>query len=171
MELNFHFSPSPFFPCQNIIFGRKQQGPEAIKANNVFFYLTYYGSVDVASIEDEALRQATELQIAHFGQCPMQLFVRPHVRRIQHYTKRMSFYQVTSAYTQGAKRKEPNEDVNENVGMNDGVGSMCTVPVLYDVQYDSTYAHISTVALVELVRSASNNHQTFAFFWRGVPAD
>jgi Beige/BEACH domain len=27
----------------DLIFGRKQQGPEAIKANNVFFYLTYYG--------------------------------------------------------------------------------------------------------------------------------
>lgn len=38
----------------------------------MFFYLTYYGSVDVASIEDEGLREATELQIAHFGQCPMQ---------------------------------------------------------------------------------------------------
>ena len=51
----------------DLIFGRKQQGIEAVKANNVFFYLTYYGSVDVASIEDESLRHATELQIAHFG--------------------------------------------------------------------------------------------------------
>ena len=89
----------------DLIFGRKQQGPEAIAAHNVFFYLTYYGSVDVAAIEDEGLRQATELQIAHFGQCPMQLFVRPHVRRIQQVNrKRMSFYQVTSAYTQGVGR-------------------------------------------------------------------
>ena len=60
----------------DLIFGRKQQGPEAIEAHNVFFYLTYYGSVDVASIEDEGLRQSTEDQIAHFGQCPMQLFWR-----------------------------------------------------------------------------------------------
>eukprot|EP00536_Pseudo-nitzschia_multiseries_P006757 jgi/Psemu1/193804/e_gw1.147.55.1 len=29
----------------DLIFGRKQQGPEAIAAHNVFFYLTYYGSV------------------------------------------------------------------------------------------------------------------------------
>jgi hypothetical protein len=62
----------------DLIFGRKQQGKAAIEANNVYFYLTYYGSVDVASIEDEGLRQATELQIAHFGQCPMQLFYRSH---------------------------------------------------------------------------------------------
>lgn len=61
---------------------RKQQGPEAVQANNVFFYLTYYGSCDVASIEDDDLRKATELQIAHFGQCPMQLFWRPHVRKL-----------------------------------------------------------------------------------------
>jgi hypothetical protein len=65
----------------DLIFGKKQQGKSAIAANNVFFYLTYYGSVDVASIEDEALRHATELQIAHFGQCPMQLFYRRHAKK------------------------------------------------------------------------------------------
>ncbi len=37
----------------DLIFGFKQTGPEARKANNVFFYLTYYGSIDVASIENE----------------------------------------------------------------------------------------------------------------------
>ncbi|KAI2508612.1 Beige/BEACH domain [Fragilaria crotonensis] len=88
----------------DLIFGRKQQGPEAIKAHNVFFYLTYYGSVDVAAIEDEGLREATELQIAHFGQCPMQVFVRPHVRRIQKgiNVHKLTFYQMLSAYSQGA---------------------------------------------------------------------
>ena len=65
----------------DLIFGRKQQGKAAIEAQNVYFYLTYYGSVDVASIEDEGLRQATELQIAHFGQCPMQLFYRRHAKK------------------------------------------------------------------------------------------
>ena len=44
-------------------------------------FRTYYGSVDVAGIEDEGLRTATELQIAHFGQCPMQLYYRPHAKR------------------------------------------------------------------------------------------
>lgn len=65
----------------DLVFGRKQQGKAAIDAHNVFFYLTYYGSVDVASIEDEGLRHATELQIAHFGQCPMQLFYRRHGKK------------------------------------------------------------------------------------------
>ena len=90
----------------DLIFGRKQQGPEAIKANNVFFYLTYYGTVDVASIEDEALRTATELQIAHFGQCPMQLFRRSHVRRLPRTYFTLSIYQLLSAYMQRRRATE-----------------------------------------------------------------
>jgi len=65
----------------DLIFGIKQQGPESVKACNVFFYLTYYGSVDVSNIKDKALRTATELQIAHFGQCPMQLFRTVHINK------------------------------------------------------------------------------------------
>jgi hypothetical protein len=112
----------------DLIFGRKQQGPEAIAAHNVFFYLTYYGSVDVAAIEDEGLRQATELQIAHFGQCPMQLFVRPHVRRIQQLSrKRLSFYQVTSAYTHGVGRDE-DEEKSDHAVMNQVFGQPLYLP-------------------------------------------
>ena len=59
----------------------KQQGKAALDAHNVFYFLTYYGAVDLTQIKDEALRRATELQIAHFGQCPMQLFNRPHPAR------------------------------------------------------------------------------------------
>ena len=86
----------------DLIFGRKQQGKAAIEAQNVFFYLTYYGSVDVASIEDEALRRATELQIAHFGQCPMQLFYRRHAKKQirQHHRRRKTLsdlYDIKSA--------------------------------------------------------------------------
>lgn len=65
----------------DLIFGYKQRGPEAVDAKNVFYYLTYYGAVDHYRIEDESLRRATELQIAHFGQTPMQLFKVPHPAR------------------------------------------------------------------------------------------
>ncbi|CAN0271479.1 unnamed protein product, partial [Ectocarpus sp. 12 AP-2014] len=65
----------------DLIFGYKQRGPAAEKAHNVFYYLTYSGAVDLANIQDEGLRRATELQIAHFGQCPAQLFGRPHPAR------------------------------------------------------------------------------------------
>ena len=52
----------------DLIFGYKQRGLAAKEAHNVFYYLTYYGAVDLAKIQDEGLQRATELQIAHFGQ-------------------------------------------------------------------------------------------------------
>ena len=64
---------------------RKQHCPKTVEANNVSIFLTYYGRCDeflILFIEDEDLRIATELQIAHFGRCPMQLFWRPHVNKI-----------------------------------------------------------------------------------------
>jgi hypothetical protein len=57
----------------DLIFGYKQRGPEAIKSHNVFYYLTYEGAVNLEQISDPAMRKATELQIAHFGQCPRRL--------------------------------------------------------------------------------------------------
>lgn len=84
----------------DLIFGRKQQGPASVEAHNVFFYLTYYGSCDVASIEDDDLRIATELQIAHFGQCPMQLFWRPHVSKLPKSSdrRRLSLSELLNLY-------------------------------------------------------------------------
>jgi len=64
----------------DLIFGYKQRGPAAVEANNVFFHLTYYGSVNTAAM-NETDRNATELQIAHFGQCPRVLFNCPHPPR------------------------------------------------------------------------------------------
>jgi hypothetical protein len=65
----------------DLIFGFKQRGPHAVEAHNVFYYLTYYGAVNRNLITDEATKSAIELQIAHFGQCPMQLFRVPHPRK------------------------------------------------------------------------------------------
>mmetsp|Transcript_22706 Transcript_22706/g.34653 ORF Transcript_22706/g.34653 Transcript_22706/m.34653 type:complete len:1674 (+) Transcript_22706:80-5101(+) len=62
----------------DIIFGFKQRGPEAEKANNVFYHLSYYDSDDLANIEDQNLRTEIELHIAAFGSCPTQLFLQPH---------------------------------------------------------------------------------------------
>lgn len=62
----------------DLIFGYKQRGPAAVEAHNVFYYLTYYGAVNRDMIGDEATRKAIELQIAHFGQCPVELFRTPH---------------------------------------------------------------------------------------------
>ena len=56
----------------------KQRGPEAEKANNVFYHLTYYDADDLAKIEDDSLRTEIELHIIDFGNCPTQLFHQPH---------------------------------------------------------------------------------------------
>ncbi|KAK9143642.1 hypothetical protein Syun_013042 [Stephania yunnanensis] len=65
----------------DLIFGYKQRGKEAIMANNVFFYITYEGTVDIDKILDPVQRRATQDQIAYFGQTPSQLLTVPHLKR------------------------------------------------------------------------------------------
>ncbi|TKC52466.1 hypothetical protein EI555_012614 [Monodon monoceros] len=65
----------------DLIFGYKQRGPEAVRAVNVFHYLTYEGSVNLDSITDPVLREAMEAQIQNFGQTPSQLLIEPHPPR------------------------------------------------------------------------------------------
>ncbi|KAL2492083.1 WD-40 repeat family protein/beige-related [Abeliophyllum distichum] len=66
----------------DLIFGYKQRGKEAIQANNVFFYITYEGTVDIDKISDPAQQRATQDQIAYFGQTPSQLLSVPHMKRV-----------------------------------------------------------------------------------------
>lgn len=88
---------SEFVSCQlhqwiDLIFGYKQKGPEAIRATNVFYYLTYEGSVDMDSITDPVMREAIENQIRNFGQTPSQLLMEPHPPRssAMHLVKRFT---------------------------------------------------------------------------------
>ncbi|CAN4125733.1 unnamed protein product [Withania somnifera] len=66
----------------DLIFGYKQRGKEAIQSNNVFFYLTYEGTVDIDKIIDPVQQRAMQDQIAYFGQTPSQLLTVPHMKRI-----------------------------------------------------------------------------------------
>jgi len=65
----------------DLIFGFKQQGQAAREANNVFYYLTYEGYVNVDAITDPLMLKATQDQIAFFGQTPTQLFKQAHPKR------------------------------------------------------------------------------------------
>ncbi|XP_014249763.1 protein FAN-like isoform X1 [Cimex lectularius] len=65
----------------DLIFGYKQRGEEAEKANNVFYYLCYEGSVNLEGIKDWNERHSKEVQIMEFGQVPKQIFTQPHPRR------------------------------------------------------------------------------------------
>ena len=49
----------PYYPSSAIknVFVAFISGPEAVKATNVFFHLTYEGSVDLDSIADPVMRE------------------------------------------------------------------------------------------------------------------
>lgn len=66
----------------DLIFGYKQRGKEAIAANNVFFYITYEGTLDIDKISDPVQQRAMQDQIAYFGQTPSQLLTTPHMKKM-----------------------------------------------------------------------------------------
>jgi len=86
VRINRQALESEFVSCQlhqwiDLIFGYKQKGPEAVRATNVFYYLTYEGAVDLDQKSDPVMREAVEQQIKSFGQTPSQLLLEPHPPR------------------------------------------------------------------------------------------
>lgn len=65
----------------DLVFGYKQNGPEAVKALNVFHPLSYAGEVDLEGIQDPNERRAASQTVWNFGVCPSKLFERGHVAR------------------------------------------------------------------------------------------
>jgi len=82
----------------DLIFGVKQRGLEAEKANNLFYYLTYEDAVDLESVKDPMLRRSIETQIAFFGQTPALLFSKPHPKRKPSRTHRLQVRNPFSVY-------------------------------------------------------------------------
>ncbi|KAF0973818.1 hypothetical protein FDP41_007205 [Naegleria fowleri] len=72
----------------DLIFGYKQRGPEAVKAHNMFHYLTYEGTIDLDQL-DERDKYPVLARIDNFGQTPSQLFKTPHPKKT---TKRDAKY-------------------------------------------------------------------------------
>lgn len=56
-------------------------GPEAVRATNVFYHLTYEGALNFDNIANPADRAALEKYIKHFGQAPSQILTEPHPPR------------------------------------------------------------------------------------------
>lgn len=69
----------------DLIFGCKSRGQPAVKAKNLFYYLTYEEGFLTHQADDPHTLQGILDQISHFGQTPMQLFDKPHHRRADRY--------------------------------------------------------------------------------------
>ena len=67
----------------DLIFGYKQRGKEALKSDNLFYYLCYEGAVDLENIKNYSERKSLEIQIQEFGQIPTQLFDQPHLPKVK----------------------------------------------------------------------------------------
>ncbi|XP_077976450.1 neurobeachin-like isoform X2 [Styela clava] len=65
----------------DLIFGYKQRGTEAVRATNVFYYLTYENAINLNEITDPIEKMGLKDQIRNFGQTPCQLLAETHPPR------------------------------------------------------------------------------------------
>ena len=89
----------------DLIWGYKQRPPHlggtsnaAVDACNVFYYLTYSGSVDLKTLKetDPSLYEKMSTQIDNFGQIPTQLFETPHPSRLPVNKMNVNFWPICS---------------------------------------------------------------------------
>jgi WD40 repeat protein len=67
----------------DLIWGYKQRGEEAVRAHNLFYFLTYEDEINIDTIKDPVQKQSIEDQINNFGQTPSQLLKKPHPKRLK----------------------------------------------------------------------------------------
>ncbi|XP_015607510.1 protein FAN [Cephus cinctus] len=89
----------------DLIFGYKQKGIEAEKADNMFFHLCYEGAIDLDTIQDINDRHGLEVQIMEFGQIPKQVFTLRHPKRMVSGTSSL-MRSVSSISSQGSSCTE-----------------------------------------------------------------
>ena len=117
----------------DLIFGYKQRGEEAVKAHNVFFYLTYEGAVNLDEVSDPMERKGIETQINNFGQTPCQLLKKPHPKRFPRadYVKPPMFAQRGIAIRQKLLQ-------------------------MYDCEYPLTHVQVKEISMSTLVGGVNN---------------
>jgi factor associated with neutral sphingomyelinase activation len=65
----------------DIIWGYKQIGPEAEKAENLYYHLCYEKNIDWNVYKNPFHKRAIDIQISEYGQIPIQLFDHPHPKK------------------------------------------------------------------------------------------
>ncbi|EGR28693.1 hypothetical protein IMG5_170250, partial [Ichthyophthirius multifiliis] len=108
----------------DLIFGYKQQGEAAKKANNLFYPLTYEQNVQWNQYNSPYEKAAMETQVTEFGQCPVQLFQKAHPQRKSKFISKnlsncdektyvMMCQKFQEAQQQNIKMKEKINQLNE----------------------------------------------------------
>jgi hypothetical protein len=130
----------------DLIFGFKQRGQEAIKADNLFHPLTYEGAVDIERELDPNRRYAILIQINEFGQTPARIFDSPHPSRFSPDERRRMRESSTLPTSQApfASRSSPYSSTS-SLPIYSPTSSLSNLPI-YSTQNTSSSSSSSSVA-------------------------
>ncbi|XP_018655598.1 beige/beach protein-related [Schistosoma mansoni] len=111
----------------DLSFGYKQSGQNAKDSLNLYHPYTYFGAIDVDTIDDPVLAQAVEAMINNYGQTPKQLFHKhPHPCRNLSISNEAKL-NMTSKF------KSKSIDTMSNITIQEDVGDRrSSTPVLFN---------------------------------------
>nr|CAH7741761.1 unnamed protein product [Callosobruchus chinensis] len=138
----------------DLIFGYKQKGEEAIKANNLFYYLCYEGAIDLDSISDLNQKHALEVQIMEFGQIPKQVFTVPHPqRKIAGPNTLVEPYQVEENETESQDMWKRLDNFKIHTSFNTHKGTVSHLFLSDDAERITSVGHDSKLKVFSLVQN------------------